>query len=755
MRCFLTLGLVDGVWVFRRCICLVLVFAVAQVAAYAQPTNQADQSAASQASTTIKLDLPDPMPLATLLDFASQRLNLNIIYDPQKLEGLDVTIKSPADIPAGALRELIDAALASKGFALARDDRAGLLRLVTASELAMASEIQQGGVAKADGAVITQVFLLSRVDPEELSKSVQPFLTPGSNQVSVNKSLGVLIVTDFAANVRRVESLIQRLESAKGDLVYRYYAVNHLAAKDLFVMLIQALEAGSVAESMVGADVVLDEPANRVLLIGSAAEVEAAASVAQSLDEDPGMQTKVYRFRHTTAQRFETQIRGMLEASASSPSFETSVDRQAGLLIVTAPDMVHARVEALRKQLDVPGDAAASPIRFYALQNANAADVLETIRGLEEGGSAAQKIQLEGAGGDSPAQPVIARPSPVSSQVKPYEPGGSDSEGDKSPSPGAVHTPNATLTADENTNSIIVVADPSTQAIYAGLIEELDRRRAQVMIEVTLVVMDTTDNFSLGVDILAGDREGESQSFIFNSFGLSDLDRSGQLNVIPGLGFNGVVLDADIADIVVQALQADGNTRVVSAPRILVNDNETGKIASVSGQPVASLNQGQNTDSTTFQGFVEAGTSIEMTPHIAEGDFLRLEFKVALESFNGDAASTNLPPPKQSNTVESHVTLPDGGTIVVGGINLTNASEQIRRVPFLGEIPVLEYLFSSREIIETQSTLFVFLRPVILRQDNFEDLRFYSRADARDQGLGSAEGLDAYGYPMSEPRWVR
>jgi len=742
---------------FRQYVCLLLLFfTLLPVAAHAQATNQENQPVGSQASGTIKLDLPDPMPLATLLDFASQRLGFNIIYDPQKLEGLDVTIKSPADIPAGALRELIDAALGSKGFVLAEDDRAGLLRLVTASELAMASEIQEGGAAATTGgAVITQVFLLSRVDPEELRKTVEPFLTPDSSQVSVNKSLSVLIVTDFAVNVRRVESLIQRLENAAGDLVYRYYTVNHLAARDLFVMLMQALGAGSVTESMAGADVVLDEPANRVLLIGSAAEVEAAVSVAKSLDEDPGMQTQVYRFRHTTAQRFETQIRGMLEASASSLSFETSVDRQAGLLILTAPNLVHARVEALRKQLDVPGDAAASPIRFYALQNANAADVLETIRGLEEGGSAAQKIQIEGAGSSSLTQSVVANPSAVDSVVKPFDPGASGSQDAKSPAPGAVHAPNATLTADENTNSIIVVADPSTQAVYAGLIEELDRRRAQVMIEVTLVVMDTTDNFSFGVDILAGDREGTNQSFIFNSFGLSQLTRPGQLSVIPGLGFNGVVLDADIADIVVQALQADGNTRVVSAPRILINDNETGKIASVSGQPVASLNQGQITDSTTFQGFVEAGTSIEMTPHIAEGDFLRLEFKVALESFNGDAASTNLPPPKQSNTVESHVTLPDGGTIVVGGINLTNASEQIRRIPILGEIPVLEYLFSSREIIETQSTLFVFLRPVILRQDNFDDLRFYSRADVRDQGLGPAEGLDAHGYPVSEPRWVR
>ncbi|MBB6429514.1 secretin N-terminal domain-containing protein [Algisphaera agarilytica] len=709
--------------------------------------------------TTIQLDLPDPVPLERLLDFASQRLDLNIIYDPEKVRGQQVSIKSPAQVPADTLRDLIDEVLRSRGLVLAEDDRAGWYRVVSIDELAQAARIADGDNEQRGG-VLTQVFLLDGLSAQAASELVTPFLTPSAGKVSANASTGLLLVTDYAANVRRIESLLEAIRGAAGPQVREYYNVQHLAAEDLSLMLLQALGAGDDIEAAPTVGVVVDEPANRVLLLGGEAQVRAALALAESIDVDSGLMPRVYRFRYTSADRFETQMRRMLDASVSSPSYESSVDTASGVMILTAPDSVHRRVESLREQLDVATDDQASPVRFYKVKNANAADILETIRGLEDDGSAADRLLIEGAEGAVGAILPLGRElgdvppgnSEINREVVGLRGEGADGEGSQRPK--AVRTPNATLTADENTNSIIVVAAPATQAIYAKLIEELDRRRAQVMIEVTMITLDTTDNFSLGVDILAGDQNGENQSFVFNRFGLNEIGADGRLDLAPALGFNGVVLSADIADVIVQALKSDGNTRVASAPRILVNDNETGSIASVLGQPVASINQGQNSDTVTFEGFVEAGTSIEMTPHIAEGDHLRLEFSVALESFSGDAASTNLPPPRQSNTVESHVTLPDGSTIVVGGINFDSYSETIQRVPLLGEIPVLEYLFSSRTIMESQNTLFVFMRPVILRQDDFSDLRFYSRESRELAGLALDEPLDASGHPVSEPRWV-
>ncbi|MEM1026579.1 MAG: secretin N-terminal domain-containing protein [Planctomycetota bacterium] len=679
---------------------------------------------------------------------------MNIVYDPQMVDGQQVSVKSPAEIPASSLRNLVEAVLRSKNLALAEDQVAGLARVVPMDQLAQTSRVEDDGRG-----VVTRVFPIAGLSANDALQLVRPFLTPGAGQAHANPTLRVLIVTDFAANVDRVASLIDRLTGATGPAVQRYYAVKHLAAPDLAAMLYQALGAGLTSsesqEAALPVDVIVDEPANRLLFIGGETQVKEALQLADTLDIDAGLLPRVYRFRHTSASRFEAQVRSMLDASVSTPAFESSVDAEAGIMILTAPVSVHTRVEALQQQLDMPGDETNSPIRFYPLQNVDAARVLKTLANLDP------STGLLPPGLDpvtSPDVPTTADAPPPRPRenfspdlVDPFNRSSGDEEDGIS---GSVRTPNAVLTADENTNSIIVVGDPSAQRLYAALIQQLDQRRAQVMIEVTLITLDTTDNFSLGVDILAGDQTGGNQSFVFNSFGLSEIGGDGRLDLLPGLGFNGVVLDADIADVVVRALKADGNTRVVSAPRVLVNDNETGTIASVSGQPVSSFNQGQNSDTVTFEGFVEAGTSIEMTPHIAEGDHLRLEFKIALESFTGEAADSTLPPPRQSNTVESHVTLPDGATIVVGGINRTNFSEQVNRVPILGELPILELLFSNRTITESQSTLFVFLRPIVLRQERFEDLRFYSKSDVRGIDEEEDAGLDSQGYPLSEPEWI-
>ena len=252
------------------------------------------------------------------------------------------------------------------------------------------------------------------------------------------------------------------------------------------------------------------------------------------------------------------------------------------------------------------------------------------------------------------------------------------------------------------------------------------------------------------MEISGGDFTGETQRFAFSRFGLSEIGDDGGLDLIPGLGFNGAVLEADVADVIVRALKTDARARVVASPRILVNDNASGTIASLSEQPVTSINQGLNSDVVTFSQFVSAGTEIVVTPHIAEADFLRLEFSVSLDSFSGEGGA-GVPPPRQSNVVESEVTVPDGSTIVVGGINRQDAAETVSRIPILGQIPILEYLFSSRTKTASTATLFVFLKPVVLRDDAFADLKYLSASDLRAAGLEA--GAD--GSPVSEPIIMR
>ena len=275
----------------------------------------------------------------------------------------------------------------------------------------------------------------------------------------------------------------------------------------------------------------------------------------------------------------------------------------------------------------------------------------------------------------------------------------------------------AEVTVDVHTNTIIVVAPPEVQRIYARLIETLDERRPQVLIEAQVVIIDTSHDYTLGVEISGGDRQGARRLFSFSSYGLSTVDPvSGALSIIPGIGFNGTLVDPNTADAVVRALATHRRARVLSAPRILVNDNAEGQLTSVLEVPFTSVNASQTVATTSFAGFAEAGSTITVTPTISDDNYLQLDYIVTLNSFTG-TGSDGVPPPRQTNEVRSRVTVPDGYTVIVGGLTSKNESHEIDTIPWLELIPIVRDLSSLQTDNWQQTSLFVFLKPVILRED--------------------------------------
>jgi general secretion pathway protein D len=306
----------------------------------------------------------------------------------------------------------------------------------------------------------------------------------------------------------------------------------------------------------------------------------------------------------------------------------------------------------------------------------------------------------------------------------------------------------ARVTADPSTNTLIIVAPPAVQRSYEELIQTLDRRRPQVLIEARVVVIDTSDDFSLGIEISGGDRTGADRLFAFTSFGLSDVDPvTGALSLIPGRGFNWTLVDPDVADAVLRALTVHRRSRVLATPRVLVNDNATGTLASVAEVPFTSVNASQTVATTSFAGFAEAGTTIEVQPRISDGNSIELRFSVSLNSFTGQG-SEGVPPPRQTDQVTSSATIPDGHTIIVGGLNRENSGTTVQGVPILEHIPFLRLLTSNTTKTMSRTTLFVFLRPVILRDDKFRDLRFISDRDMEKACVPAQ-------FPKSEPLLIK
>lgn len=307
----------------------------------------------------------------------------------------------------------------------------------------------------------------------------------------------------------------------------------------------------------------------------------------------------------------------------------------------------------------------------------------------------------------------------------------------------------ARVSADVATNSLIVYAPSNVQQLYAKLIESLDQRRPQVLIEAQVIAIDTTDNYTLGVEVSTGDRTGVQRLFKFNSFGLSEVNRdTGHLRLIPGLGFNGTLIDPEVADVVVRALANHTRARVLAAPKILVNDNSTGKLESVTSIPFTSVNASETVSTTSLGGNQQAGTMITVTPHINEDDHLQLDFDVEFSTFSNAATTGGLPPPRQIDRVGSTVTIPDGKTVVVGGLKRIGDNYTFSGLPWLEKIPILRTLTSRTDSSGTSMSFFLFIRPIVLRDSRFRDLRFLSDGDIAKSGAAGE-------YPQSEPLLIR
>ncbi len=307
-----------------------------------------------------------------------------------------------------------------------------------------------------------------------------------------------------------------------------------------------------------------------------------------------------------------------------------------------------------------------------------------------------------------------------------------------------------TLTADEGTNSIIAIGEPRLLAQVETLLVTLDVRQPQVMLEVMLVSLNDAESLNLGIELERIATSGGSTIRLASLFGLSSGGANGTRTVGDAAGFTGSVLNPGEFSLIVRALQGLNKGRSLSQPRVLVNNNEQAVINATLQQPFATTSNSSTTNpsTTSFGGTSSAGTVLTIKPQIGQGDHLLLTYDVSLSSFVGNAANSNLPPPRQENSVQSSVTIPDGYTVVVGGLELESDSKATSQIPLLGDIPILGEAFKTRNNSTQATKFYVFIRAAVLRDSSFEDLKYLSNTDVARPAVDD-------GFPEVEARVIR
>jgi general secretion pathway protein D len=296
------------------------------------------------------------------------------------------------------------------------------------------------------------------------------------------------------------------------------------------------------------------------------------------------------------------------------------------------------------------------------------------------------------------------------------------------------------IQADESLNAIVVRADRSRITEIEEIIDKLDVRRAQVLIEAAVVEVSMTDTRDLGVDFAAIDQSGDPNSSTplitspltgaIQSLIAGATDDEGNQDLLRGLvsldsptlgvaqvDMNGVTFAATV-----QALQSNSNANLLSTPSILTLDNEEAKIVVGSEVPFrtgsfSTTGDGSQNPFTTIQR-EDVGLQLTVTPHVHDGETVRLEVdqeitNIVPEAPIGNAGFSDVVTSKR--TIQTSVLADDQQTIILGGLIRDDVTINDSRVPFLGDIPALGWLFRSESRSNTKRNLLIFLRPSVIR----------------------------------------
>ena len=379
--------------------------------------------------------------------------------------------------------------------------------------------------------------------------------------------------------------------------------------------------------------------------------------------------------------------------------------RTNSLLVMALPSDMQA-IKELVARLDVEVVEPERTYHVYALEHVKAADLSEV---LEDFLQSAQRVQQQGAGGRGGGAQAAPAATGLTSR---------DNE--------------VVVVPDEATNSLLIAASRRRYEEVLELIHRLDLRQDQVLIETALIELSGRNNLDLGVELGVADVPGSGTGgFGVSSFGLStftDTDNDGIPDIrTPTLG-NGItagIIDADdfSLPILVRALRDRQDTNVLNIPSVLVNNNGSATVNTLDEQPTTQITNagvgGQTQEN--FNDYQKAGITMQISPSISLSGYLRLSVSLEVSNFVG-TFSGPIPPPRITRSLQTSVNVPNGDTMVIGGIVVDNKSEQRTSIPLLGDIPVLGTMFRRDVDNQNRTTLYFFVTPHILKDKNFSDL---------------------------------
>lgn len=613
----------------------------------------------------------------------------DVVVDPRVKGTLNLATERPVS-PTTAF-EQFSAALRLQGYAVVVSE--GLYKVVPEAE----AKLQTGTVATSIGGpstlagnqIVTQVFKLHHESAANVLPVLRPLIAP-NNSINISPGNNSLVITDYADNLRRLARIVASLDVPNASDV-EVIPLRHSIAADL-VPLVQRLIDGG------GATVGLPTAAG-----GAPAPGGADAAFRTSLLADPRSNAIIVR--------------------AANPA------RVA---------LVRSLVQKLDRAPLENGNGAAGNIYVVYLKNADAVRLATTLRAAIAAGNVNALTQ-----GGAPGSGAV--PQPSANVINQATSAASSAAGQSGMSAAATapvdnsNTPSVggQIQADPSTNSLIITAPEPQYRQLRAVIDRLDSRRAQVLIESLIVEVNAERAAEFGVQwqsalgkeaaIGTNSSLGGQANIIDLALGIAAASATGSIAGLtkPSTGLNfgiGRRTDGGFAlGFIARFLSANGEGNVLSTPNLMTLDNEEAKI--VVGQNVPFVTgQFTNTGAGTaqvnpFQTIErkDVGLTLRVRPQISETGTVKMTVFQEVSSVLPGTQNAANGPTTTKRSIESSVLVDDGNVIVLGGLLTDEYSSDVEKVPGLGDVPVLGNLFKSEIRSRNKTNLMVFLRPTIVR----------------------------------------
>jgi len=450
------------------------------------------------------------------------------------------------------------------------------------------------------------------------------------------------------------------------------------------------------------------QPSNSLIVADRPQNMRRLNELVRRLDQAGTQDVEVIALENASADevvRMLSSLNQAAQAVGGTPPIQVIADARTNSVLLSGTEATRLQMRALIAHLDTPSAQGGDTLVRY-LNYADAKDLATKLQ-----------AQFGGSGGGTPV---------------PTEGGAA----------GVASGP-ITIWADPGTNALVINAPERVREDMEAIINQIDIPRLQVQVDAIIVEVSEKKAAELGVTWIVRGAEGDTTPIGFTNFqgGIITLANAGSDPPNTSVLAEGLTLGiGSISDTgtswaaLVTALRGDGESNVVSTPSIVTLDNEEAEIRVGSEVPFLT---GQFTNTGASAGSVnpfqtitreQVGTSLKITPQINEGSGVKLDIEQetsGVAQSSGDAVDlvTN------TRTITTSVFVNDGEVLVLGGLIDDQLREGEQRVPGLGRIPGLGWLFRKRTTSHDKTNLMVFIRPTILR--NAEDARFQTNAKYR------------------------